>query len=168
MELWDLYDSQRRPLHRTHMRGVPMQKGEYHVVVFVWILNSRGELLLTKRSPEKEAYPNVWAVTGGSAIAGETSLQAITRELFEETGIRAAESELVFLKTFERATSFSDTYLLQKDVPLEEIVLQEGETCDARWVGRRVFEEMVKRGEIALPDAERYKGLPRRFYDLFR
>lgn len=168
MELWDVYDRNRTPLHRTHQRGVPMPKGTYHIVVFVWIVNSRGQLLLTKRAPEKEVYPDFWAVTGGSALAGETSLQAIRRELFEETGIAAEDSELEFLATFERTTSFSDTYLLQKDVPVEALVMQEGETCGAMWVGRAEFEAMIRNGEIAPPDVERYRLLPQRFYDLFR
>ena len=68
MEIWDVYDARRQPTGRTHMRGVPMQPGDYHLIVFVWIFNSRGQLLLTKRSPEKESYPNLWETTGGAAI----------------------------------------------------------------------------------------------------
>ena len=60
MELWDLYNVRREPLGRTHRRGTPMRRGEYHLVVFVWVFNGRGKLLLTKRSPEKMAYPDLW------------------------------------------------------------------------------------------------------------
>ena len=83
MELWDVFDENRRPLHRTHVRGVPMRRGEYHLVVFVWIFNSAGQTLLTKRSPETKNYPNIWSPTGGAVQAVETSLQAIARELRE-------------------------------------------------------------------------------------
>ena len=69
MELWDVFDENRRPLHRTHVRGIPMRRGEYHLVVFVWIFNSNGQTLLTKRSPAKKNYPNFWSPTGGAAIA---------------------------------------------------------------------------------------------------
>ena len=97
MELWDVFDEKRRPLHRTHVRGVQMRRGEYHLVVFVWIFNSNGQTLLTKRSPEKKTYPNFWSPTGGAVQAGETSLQAIARELHEETGIHADLAEFQFL-----------------------------------------------------------------------
>lgn len=165
MELWDVYDENRRPLHRTHVRGVPMRRGEYHLVVFVWIFNSRGQTLLTKRSPEKKIYPNIWSPTGGAVQAGETSLHAIARELREETGIDAQESDFSFL-TSVRVNSrsyFSDIYLLQKDVPLSEIVLQEGETCDAKWVNKAEFEAMIAAHEIAPPDVARYRSLQERF-----
>lgn len=165
MELWDVFDENRRPLHRTHVRGVPMRRGEYHLVVFVWIFNSAGQTLLTKRSPEKKNYPNTWSPTGGAVQAGETSLQAIARELREETGIVAAETEFALMMSLRISSRsyFSDIYSLKKDVPLSQIVLQEGETCDAKWVNRAEFEAMIARGEIAPPDAERYHSYRDRF-----
>ena len=81
MELWDLYDKDRRPLGRTHQRGLPVPPGAYHLAVIVVILNPKGEVLLTRRAPEKDACPGWWENTGGSVLAGETSLEAITREL---------------------------------------------------------------------------------------
>lgn len=170
MELWDVYDAERRPLNKTHVRGVPMRHGEYHVAVFVWIFNSAGQVLLTKRSPEKQNSPNLWALTGGAVLAGETSLQAIRRELREETGICAEEAEFSLLTTVcvRERSYFSDIYILKKDVALSDIVLQEGETCDAKWVTRAEFEQMATCGEIALPDTKRYKKLHAYFADCFR
>lgn len=89
MELWDLYDKDRRPLGHTHQRGLPVPPGAYHLAVIVVILNPKGEVLLTRRAPEKDACPGWWENTGGSVLAGETSRQAIARELREETGLLA-------------------------------------------------------------------------------
>jgi len=97
MELWDVYDRNRKPLGRTHRRGNLLAKGEYHISVFVWVFNSAGEVLLTKRSPEKPSFPNMWAMTGGAVLAGEDSLHAVQRELFEETGIRASYEEFTLM-----------------------------------------------------------------------
>jgi ribonuclease BN (tRNA processing enzyme) len=33
IELWDLYDENRKLLNKTHVRGVPLSKGEYPIVV---------------------------------------------------------------------------------------------------------------------------------------
>lgn len=159
MELWDVYDAERRPLHRTHVRGVPMPKGEYHLVVFVWVFNSRGELLLTKRAPEKKHYPNLWECTGGAAQAGETSLQAIRRELFEETGIRAEEREFHLLDSFCEWSAFCDIYFLHRDAALSELVMQPGETCGARWETLEALKQMIAAGQIAAPDARRFRQL---------
>ena len=161
MELWDVYDENRRPLGKTHERGVPMKKGEYHLVVFVWVFNSRGELLLTKRSPEKRSYPNKWDPTGGAVLAGENSLQAIQRELFEETGIRAEQSEFEWIETYRRAgkNDICDIYFLRRDAEPDELVMQEGETCGAMWVSRQELERMIAQDMVAKPDAFRYRQL---------
>lgn len=170
MELWDVYDAERRPLNKTHVRGVPMRHGEYHVAVFVWIFNNAGQVLLTKRSPEKQNSPNLWALTGGAVLAGETSLQAIRRELCEETGICAEEADFSLLTTVRVSSRsyFSDLYLLKREVDLADIVLQAGETCDAKWVSRAEFERMAAGGEIAAPDVQRYDSLRVYFAEVFR
>lgn len=168
MELWDLYDKDRSPLGRTHVRGVPLEKGEYHLVVFVWTFNSRGQVLMTKRAPEKQSYAGLWEHTGGSVQAGETSLQAILRELQEETGIGARPEELRLAESYRRSNDICDVYFLKKDVPLEQICLQPGETCDAKWVTRAQLEEMIQRGEVAKPDAQRYRQLGNKLEGLLK
>ena len=168
MELWDLYDKARQPLGKTHVRGVPLKKGEYHLVVFVWVFNSQGQVLMTKRAPEKQSYPNLWEHTGGSVLAGESSLAAIRRELFEETGIRAEEEELTLVDTYTKVGSFCDIYFLQKDVALSELTMQPGETCDAKWVTRAQLEEMIAQGRVAKPDVQRYEQLKGKLTDLLK
>ena len=37
------------------------------------------KILIQKRSPKKKLEPNVWAMTGGSVIKGETLLEALKR-----------------------------------------------------------------------------------------
>lgn len=168
MELWDLFDKERKPLGRTHVRGIPLAKGEYHLVVFVWVFNSHGQVLMTKRSPEKQSYPNLWEHTGGSVLAGESSMQAIRRELFEETGIRAEAEELTLVDSYSRVGSFCDIYFLHKDIPVSELTMQPGETCDAKWVTRSQLEEMIERGEVAKPDVQRYHQLSEKLEGLLR
>ena len=86
MELWDLYDSERNPLGRTHVRGEAFAEGEYYVCVEVWIRNAKGEFLIQKRHPDKKAG-NQWEFVGGGTLAGETTLQSAVREIGEETGV---------------------------------------------------------------------------------
>lgn len=145
-----------------------MPPGEYHLIAFVWIFNSRGQLLLTKRSPQKESYPNLWETTGGAAITGETSRDAIVRELREETGIRAEPEEFVFLDSVRGKSWFSDTYALRRDVLLSEVVFQPGETCGAKWVFRAEFEKMIAAGEVAQPDVQRFRALAHVFAEYLK
>ena len=96
MELVAIYN-EARTTQNTHRRGEPLPQGWYMVIAAVWVVNKRGELLLTLRSPEKKEYPNTWENPGGAVLAGETSKQGMVRELREETGIMAEESQLEFL-----------------------------------------------------------------------
>ena len=94
MEKWDLLDGDGRPLGQTLVRGDKLRPGQYHLVVHIWVEDSKGRLLIQKRAPHLKLMPDTWAVTGGSALAGEDSLTAAARELSEELGIEAAPSEL--------------------------------------------------------------------------
>ena len=60
----DIYDAHRQRTGRVHRRGEPLQKGEYGLVVCVWVSDGAGRLLLTKRAPEKESFPNAWENSG--------------------------------------------------------------------------------------------------------
>lgn len=151
MEKWNLYNEERQPLNRTHNRPEPMTMGEYHVVVSIWTVNSQNEILTTLRHPQKDKYPNFWENTAGSVLAGETSKQGAVRELFEETGIKVNEEELYFLGTKKEKTAFVDVYMVRKDVKREELVMQEGETVDAKWVSLETLDQMIEAREIAEP-----------------
>ncbi len=147
MEFNDIYDKNRKLTGGIHTRGTPWKKGEYGLVVCVWVYDGHGRLLLTRRAPEK-SYAGTWENSGGAAQAGESSLQAITRELREETGIVAKPEEFALLCTGKDKTAFYDYYCLKWDAPLEQIVLQPGETDDAMWATPETIYEMIDKGMI--------------------
>ena len=163
MERWDLYDQNRKPLNRTIVRGEKKQAGEYHTVVEVWTVNSNGEILVTLRDPRKKDYPDKWENTGGSALAGETSQTAAVRELYEETGIIATEDELILLGTYQEESEFVDIYLLKRDNLIEGIVLQVGETVDAKWITPETLDKMIRNFELALPTGLRFQHVRSEF-----
>lgn len=155
MELWDLYDAERKPLGRTHIRGEEFQEGEYYICAEIWVVNSEGKILTTKRHPNKTAG-NKWEFVEGGTLTGETTRQSAVRELFEETGIRAKEAELKFMTTFARKNYFLDIYVLKKDVDLKDIILQPTETIDAKWSSHEEIEQMIEKEEFAYTVGVRY------------
>ncbi|WP_406052522.1 NUDIX domain-containing protein [Streptomyces virginiae] len=52
------------------------------------ILNDDGEAFAQKRSPHRGLFPDSWDIVGGHVEAGETLLEALAREVEEETGWR--------------------------------------------------------------------------------
>ena len=147
LEYGDIYDANRKRTGRLHRRGTPWLPGEYGLIVCVWVYDGKGNVLLTKRAPGK-SYSGTWENSGGAAQAGETSRQAIARELYEETGIRAAEEEFELLASRRDKDSFFDFYCLKNDTPLENIVLQEGETSDVMWASFSDVHRMIRQRKI--------------------
>lgn len=147
MEYNDIYDENRNLTGKIHRRGKPWKKGEYGLVVCVWVYDGEGNVLMTRRAPQK-SFPGTWENSGGAALAGETSRQAIARELFEETGIRAAEEEFEYLESGTDRNFHYDYYCLQRKLPLEQVVLLPGETEDVKWASFAEVHEMIQNKQI--------------------
>ncbi len=147
MEYNDIYDKNRNLTGKVHVRGTPWGKGEYGLVVCVWVADGEGRLLLTRRAPQK-TFAGTWENSGGAAQAGETSRQAIARELFEETGIQAREEEFLLIDSGSDHNAHFDYYTLVRSTPLEEIVLQPGETDAVKWVTFRDVHKMIRQKKI--------------------
>ena len=166
MELWNLYDENLRPLGRTHRRGDPMAPGAYHIGVDIWVINAKGEILLTLRAPEKEDFPNEWENTCGSALAGETAVEGAMRELREETGIAAGPEELQPFARRVKGDVHLFTYLLRRDVPLSSLTFQPGETVDAMYVTPETLDGMVAKPTGARPVGERWPFVRERIMEV--
>jgi len=147
MELFDILDANGNPTGEVHNRAVPLPKNSYHLVVLVAVIDSKKRILLTFRHPDK-FNGNCWEISGGSALSGEDSLTAVQRELAEETGIRLPKEKFRFIKRSKCRTSFQDFYHATADVPLEDIVCQEGETTAAKWADKEEFIELVESGRF--------------------
>ncbi len=156
MEYNDVYDKDRRPTGRIHVRGTRWNPGEYGLVVCVWVYDGKGKLLLTRRAPEK-SYPGTWENSGGAVKAGETSRQAIARELWEETGIRADEAEFELLESGKDGNTHYDYYCLRRDTPLSEIVLLPGETDDVQWATFEQVWELIAEKKMCKIIAQQFK-----------
>lgn len=156
MEWNDIYDKERNLTGRTHRRGTPWSPGEYGLVVCVWVYDDAGRLLLTRRAPEK-TFAGTWENSGGAAKAGETSLQAIRRELFEETGIQAEESEFRLIASGTDRNAHYDFYCLRRNIPVSQIVLLPGETDDVKWVTFEQVHDMIREKRICKVIARQFR-----------
>ena len=152
----DIYDANRQLTGKVHLRGCRWRPGEYGLTVCVWVYDGKGNILMTRRAKEK-SYAGTWENTGGAVLAGETSREAILRELQEETGIRACPEELELLGSETVGNTHFDYYCLQWNGSVEQVVLLPGETDAVKWVTFQQIHEMIRRKEICLVIAQQFK-----------
>ena len=156
MEWNDIYDENRNLTGRIHQRGTPWQPGEYGLVVCVWVYDGRGHFLLTRRAKGK-SFAGTWENSGGAVQAGESSRQAIARELFEETGIQAQPEEFELLDTDKDRNTFYDHYCLKRQISLKDIVLLPGETVDARWATHEEVHQLIRQKKMCYVIARQFR-----------
>lgn len=140
-ELVDIYDVNRVFTGKTVPRaGARMAAGEFVLYVLAVVQDAQGRYLVTQRCLEKAWAPGKWEVTGGGVLAGETSAQAVVREVREEVGIDLAGQPLEPFFSYKNVDSESgdnyivDMYKFQLDVTKADVVLQESEAIDCAFV----------------------------------
>lgn len=153
MEFWDIYDANKQPTGRTMKRNDwCLKDGEYHLSVLGVIQRPDGKYLITKRAMDKAWAPGWWEVSGGAAIAGESSQQAVHREILEETGLDVSKAEGGFVFSYHRENPgegdnyFVDVYKYIMDFTEEDIHLQEEETNGFQIATLEQMEQYDKEG----------------------
>ncbi len=148
MEIWDIMNEKGIVTGRTAVRGrTVLRNGEYHLVVHIWVVSSKGNLLIQRRSERRRLMPGEWAATGGSAVSGENSVAAAARELREELGIRAADGALKFAARLKRRNSLLDIYFIRCDADATGLRLQRNEVAEVKWVTPDELRDMIDRRE---------------------
>ena len=93
-EIWDIYDVNKQLTGRTMKRNDwNMKDGDYHLTVLGIIKRPDNTFLITQRVLTKAWAPGHWEVSGGACQAGETSFQAVCREVLEETGVDVSHAD---------------------------------------------------------------------------
>lgn len=151
MEKWDIYNENGVNTGKVICRGDKMEKGEYHILVLGVIKNKRGQLLSTKRSLNIK-FPGMWEFPGGAAKHGETIIEAVKREIFEEIGVEVSEKELK-CKIHGKCDDDKYPYLyfvyaIEKNVDIQQIKLQLEETIEASYKTIDEIEILIKEGKF--------------------
>lgn len=129
-------------------RGKPIQKGDYHLVVFAFIRNLENQFLISKRTPNK-TFPNMWEITGGAAVQGDNSETAILREVKEELGISLHINNGKKIKSVRHDLDhpyFADIWHFKQDIELSEIHCQPEEVSEARFVTKEELLKLIEEG----------------------
>lgn len=145
-ELWDLYDKDRMLLPQTMLRGEMVPEGCYHLICESWVI-SGDKVLVTRRHPNK-TQGGKFECTGGSALHGENTSQAMVRELKEEIGLTVSEDELILIYTNVGKNYIWDTFVVKKSINLDELNLLKNEVISAHLFDYSEVKELMEQGKF--------------------
>jgi isopentenyldiphosphate isomerase len=115
---------------RSEMRD----KGLLHRVTYIFVFNSKQELLLQKRTEVKDFCPGYFDVAAGGVVtAGESYEVSAERELEEELGLKGVPLEFRFDHYFEddHNRCWGRVFSCQSEGPFK---LQASEVQEAKFV----------------------------------
>lgn len=179
LELFDICDEAGEPTGRVTERSVAHTLGLMHRTAHIWIVRRSAdgfEVLLQKRSSEKESYPLCYDTSAaGHVTAGDGYEETARRELSEELGLAAGPDELTYVGRFDSGDIIQEfggkpfhdreiaaVYVYNGEkVRAEELVLQADEVDSVRWMDYRECLAHVERGDPAFcvnPDGLRLVG----------
>lgn len=151
MEKFDILNPDGTPTGRVKERSLVHRDGDLHGTVHIWLARKnpfgRWEILLQKRSDQKDSFPGCYDISSAGHIpAGEGFLDSAMRELKEELGICADPEELCFVG-MHRARyegefhgkpwnndELSAVYVLYRDIDTSEMQIQREELSGVRWM----------------------------------
>lgn len=96
------------------------------VISSAMLVNPDGDILVNLRDDDPRIiFPNQWSLIGGHVEQGESPEEGLVREVEEEIGYRLTDFEL--LATFFDGADVRNLYLVPIDVPIDDLVLGEGQ-----------------------------------------
>lgn len=173
-EFFDVLNEKGNFTGKTESREKCHKEGLWHKAVVVFIINSKNQVLLQRRSPNKRMWPNMWDVTaGGHVLAGEFGFEAIIREAKEELGIELNKNEMTFLgssiSTNYKADiinkHFNEYYIVNKDLDETRLTLQKEEVTEVKWIDKNDIIQKIKNNYDEITDKEGCWEYLMKYYD---
>ncbi len=127
-EYWDLLFPDGTPSGEILSASQRIPDDRCTLLVHIFICDGKGNFLLQKRSMKKKYFPGIWDSTGGRVQAGESSICAAVREIYEEVGLQVEPERLIYL---DRARlpwrNLLDLYAVRLDFTLQMCCMQKEE-----------------------------------------
>ena len=138
-EMIDVYDRDRNHTGLVIPReGAFLKENQYMLYVLALIEDASGRLLVTQRSMEKHWGAGWWEIPGGGVRAGETTLDALRREVPEEVGLTLDDTAYQPIYSYENVdlkrgdNYIVDFYHVRLDFRAEDVRLVDGEAIAFR------------------------------------
>ena len=145
MEFIDVFDENNNYLGYSKERKYVHDNKLWHHHASVWIMNDKGEILLQQRSFNKTKNPGKWSRTGGHVDSGETPIDAVKRETYEEIGLLIDTDNLANMEVYKSDNDienyFTYGYIYYTDKKENEFILQKEEVNKVKYF---TIEELIQ------------------------
>lgn len=141
------------------------QKGIWHSSIHIWLISKdHKKILLQKRCPEKNLFPNMWDISvGGHISSGEEPINAAKRELSEELGLNPEEYNFIYQTTLKEKFVDHDilsneivyVYLINTDLDLNKLTLQKEEVSEVKWYTKQELQSLNNNQKV-IPHLEEF------------
>lgn len=147
-EILDIYDDNRQITGKTNIRGKKLNCNENNLYVFLCIFNSKGKLLIQKRSKIKKYYPCIWDLSvGGAVLSNESPYQAIIRETKEELNIDLVLENKKPFFSINVSNFICDYYVCNLEIDTQNIETNE-EIEQLKFVDKQELYAMIDSNEF--------------------
>lgn len=135
--------------------------GKVHRAVHLYLFDHANHLLLQRRSYEADHYPGVLSISlTGHVDAGESSSEALNRELREELNFNPDLMKINFLFSFRQDAiispryidrQFNDVYACWHNFSIKDVIFNPNEVNEVQLVPFSKFKSMVYDKTSGLP-----------------
>lgn len=152
MNKWDLYNKNFEKTNETINENDEILEGKYHWTINTFIINSKKQVLLIKRSLNYNLhYPGFWNTINGNTLSGQNADETVISSIYNKIGIKVQKDEIKSIDKQLRDPYkyIYETFIVNKDINLEEIIFIDGTCVQAKWVDLEELYNMISNGEIA-------------------
>jgi isopentenyl-diphosphate Delta-isomerase len=129
------------------------EMGKYHRAVHLYLLDKSNRLLLQRRSMFVDHYPGMFSISlTGHVDAGESSGDAVKREIGEELSFDPKNMDIEFLFSFKQSMTirpnyidkqFNDIFFCQHEFSTKDILFDQTVITEIKLVSLNEFAVMV-------------------------
>lgn len=169
MEYLGICDSEGNLTGEIKTKTEAHEQGLWHYSVHVWLINSKKEVLLQRRSPLVDNHPNEWDTSAaGHVSAGEDYITSALRETAEELGLKVKPEDLIQIGMIKQTSAregyinneINPVYVIKMDLNPEDIKKQEEEVAEVKFMPYLELQRMIENNNLSFnPHPEEYELL---------
>jgi 8-oxo-dGTP diphosphatase len=113
------------------------------VVAVKSIIVYKRKVLITKRTAEEKYGAGIWEIPGGKLEFGEDLVDALKREILEETGLKVDVKELLLASTYKTDDHRQVVILNYVSNSITNTVKLSKEHSDYMWAGQNTMRRLL-------------------------